>query len=314
MNFYAADFEWAKFESTRFNGDATFTSAEFHLTGNFRVCQFEKPTFFNEAKFKQGAVFYDVDFQGYTTFEYTQFAGMTLFPYNSFLGSADFSNATFTEERVDFSGCEFHGDISWSYSHIESDIDFSRVKFHSARSLDLSTDGHVSFVEASFGAPATIDISAVGANFTQARWEWPSLLRITDAEVDLTNSVPQQAISLKGFGKASLVSLHGIDCAMLTVTDVDLSKCRFAGTVHLDQLRLEGRYPLPSVPSGAHWRGWRPVRWTARRTLAEEQYWRASRGPIADGWTPAPQGVEVLEPIALAPIYRQLRKILEDGK
>ncbi|MEU6664205.1 hypothetical protein [Streptomyces sp. NPDC046821] len=51
-----------------------------------------------------------------------------------------------------------------------------------------------------------------------------------------------------------------------------------------------------------------------RRTLAEEHHWRARRSARADGWTSAPDGAEVLEPLALAPVYRQLRKALEDGK
>ncbi|GHB71972.1 hypothetical protein GCM10010377_73130 [Streptomyces viridiviolaceus] len=49
------------------------------------------------------------------------------------------------------------------------------------------------------------------------------------------------------------------------------------------------------------------MRWTRRRTLAEEQYWRAARNGD-DGWTPAPSGVEVLEPAGLVPVHRQLRK------
>ncbi|SNT58319.1 hypothetical protein SAMN05216252_14828 [Actinacidiphila glaucinigra] len=68
------------------------------------------------------------------------------------------------------------------------------------------------------------------------------------------------------------------------------------------------------VPRGRFsWRGWFPVRWTRRRTLAEEHHWRAARYGT-DGWTPAPAGVETHQPAVLAPLYRQLRKALEDGK
>ncbi|MFE7357905.1 hypothetical protein ACFU8Q_33415 [Streptomyces sp. NPDC057543] len=56
------------------------------------------------------------------------------------------------------------------------------------------------------------------------------------------------------------------------------------------------------------------MRWTPRRTLAEEQHWRAAQSAAADGWAPAPRGIEVLEPAALAPVYRQLRKAFEDSK
>ncbi|MBL1102700.1 hypothetical protein [Streptomyces coffeae] len=113
--------------------------------------------------------------------------------------------------------------------------------------------------------------------------------------------------------RVGVVSLRGVDAAHLVLTNVDLSECLFSGTIHLDQLRLEGRCPLASAPSGLGRRAWW-VRWTPRQTLAEEQYWRASRGSAGSSWTPAPEGVEVLRPAALAPVYRQLRKAFEDGK
>lgn len=54
------------------------------------------------------------------------------------------------------------------------------------------------------------------------------------------------------------------------------------------------------------------MRWTPRRTLAEEHHWRAAQGQ--PGWTAAPAGVEVVQPAGLAPVYRQFRKSFEDGK
>ncbi|MGR3867079.1 hypothetical protein ACUXZZ_00645 [Streptomyces graminifolii] len=71
------------------------------------------------------------------------------------------------------------------------------------------------------------------------------------------------------------MSLSGADAAHLVLHNVDLTTGRFLGTIHLDQLRLEGHCPL--APAGP--------RWTKRHTLA-----------------------------ALAPVYRQLRKSFEDSK
>jgi hypothetical protein len=85
-----------------------------------------------------------------------------------------------------------------------------------------------------------------------------------------------------------------------------------SGAPHLDQLRLEGECPLAPAPSGLRRRGLIPVRWTARRTLAEEQHRRAAQWQA--GWEEAPDGVEVVGPAVLAPVYRRLRKSLEDGK
>lgn len=85
---------------------------------------------------------------------------------------------------------------------------------------------------------------------------------------------------------------------------MDLSECRFFGTLQLDQLRLEGQCPLAPAPAG--------LRWSKRSTLAEEHHWRAAHHH--PHWTPAPGEAEVHAPAALAPVYRQLRKSFEDGK
>jgi hypothetical protein len=111
-----------------------------------------------------------------------------------------------------------------------------------------------------------------------------------------------------------VASLRGVDAAHLVLADVDLSGCLFIGTVHLDQIRLEGACTFDTAPSGIHWRGWRPVRFTPRRTLAEEHHWRASQPGTAPGWNVAVLGAGRLGPLQLAPVYRALRKAFEDGK
>jgi hypothetical protein len=111
-----------------------------------------------------------------------------------------------------------------------------------------------------------------------------------------------------------VISIQGVDAAHLVLTDIDLTNCLFSGAFHLDQLRLEGCYTFAPAPLGLRWHRVLPVRWTPRRTLAEEHHWRATRYIGVDGWTPAPDGNEVLKPAALAPVYRQLRKAFEDAK
>jgi hypothetical protein len=81
---------------------------------------------------------------------------------------------------------------------------------------------------------------------------------------------------------------------MLLLFDADLSRCTFAGTHNLDQLQIEGSCVFGEPPRGP--------RWTRRRVIVEEAWWR--------GWQtsgPAPY------PAALADTYRQLRKAREDA-
>ncbi|MGW2938596.1 hypothetical protein ACWDA7_44095 [Streptomyces sp. NPDC001156] len=105
-----------------------------------------------------------------------------------------------------------------------------------------------------------------------------------------------------------------MDAAHLVLADVDLSRCLFTGTVHLDQIRLEGTCSFDEVPPRTHWRHWRPVRFTQRRTLAEEHHWRANQPTAVAGWNVAVFGAGHVGPSQLAPVYRALRKSFEDSK
>ncbi|MCX4632889.1 pentapeptide repeat-containing protein [Streptomyces sp. NBC_01443] len=110
-----------------------------------------------------------------------------------------------------------------------------------------------------------------------------------------------------------ICSLRGLDASHLALNDVDLSPCRFTGIVNLDQLGL-GHAKFRSIPPGLQRQssGLPVIRWTPRPTLLEEHHWRNAEG--ATGWEAAPSDSDVLKPTGLAPMYRQLRKALEDAK
>ncbi|MFE7113584.1 hypothetical protein ACFU98_46410 [Streptomyces sp. NPDC057575] len=111
-----------------------------------------------------------------------------------------------------------------------------------------------------------------------------------------------------------MLSLQGVDAAHLVLTDIDLSPCLFTGAIHLDQLRLEGRTPFARVPPGTHRRRWWLVWYSPRRTVAEEQHWRAAQPSAVPGWASGSAGDAAVGPARLAPVYRSLRKAFEDGK
>src|SRR5262249_44800462 len=115
--------------------------------------------------------------------------------------------------------------------------------------------------------------------------------------------------------------LRGADAANLSVTDVDLSRCHFAGALLLDQLRIEGRCVFDRPPRGirAGW-AWPPVwRWSSRHSLPRERGWRATTRKSAGWGDPQPEGKDEagpdqIGPDRLAALYRQLRKAQEDAK
>ncbi|MFC9261260.1 hypothetical protein ACFT25_15730 [Streptomyces hydrogenans] len=198
-----------------------------------------------------------------------------------------------------------------------------------------------------FGAPVTLEIAASAVSCMRTRFESTATVRVRRAEVDLgyavlaapvavtahpvpftlTGGAPADEGLLTGPDRVRVTSIQGVDAAHLVLTDTDLSDCLFSGAFHLDQLRLEGRTTLAPTPTGFHRRGIAPIRWTRRRTLAEEHHWRAhSAGqpsapagavPEPRRWRNGPDHgdpARTPDPDDVAALYRQLRKAFEDGK
>lgn len=305
----------ARFVATKFGGDAQFERARFRAA-QFREARFDGDAWFGEARFADEV-----------RFDQARFAGHARFGLADFVTNAAFDGAQFLA-NVSFQGTRFHGHAWFDGARFERDARLGPLVC--AGCLDLSA--------VVFAAPAVIEAAARKLSCTRTRWEATAVLRLRYATVDLSESVLTHPLTVTaqaapfadrtGTGRAEvaleegdlgdrdtrvhMASLRGVDAAHLALHHVDLTHCLLSGAVHLDQLRLEGDCPLGLPPAGVLQRRRIPMRWTARRTLAEEHYWRAAQG--YDAWTAAPVGVEVLEPSALAPLYRHLRKSFEDSK
>jgi hypothetical protein len=107
-----------------------------------------------------------------------------------------------------------------------------------------------------------------------------------------------------------LFSLQRANVAGLTLANVDLADCRFAGAHNLDKLRLEADTVFGLSPAVAGWE--------RRQVIAEESAWRASR--VRSGrWSTPPSfspdnQAQAISPGAIAVLYRALRKSREDAK
>ncbi|MGW7008495.1 pentapeptide repeat-containing protein [Streptomyces sp. NPDC054933] len=287
---------------------------------------------FEQANFSSDAVFDGARLDGGAWFGGAEFCGNAVFGGVKFSGEASFVRVKFRGGAW-FGGAEFCGDTWFGGAEFRGDAVFLKAVFeHAATVGPLVCTGALDLSEAVFGAAVTIEAAADAVHCRRTRWASIAALRLRHAVVNLSDAVLEYPVSIAARSRpftvdgkemvepdltgprVRVVSLRGVDAAHLVLTDLDLTECRFAGTIHLDQLRLEGLYTLAVAPSGLRRRGMRPVRWTPRRTLAEEHHWRAARFAGADGWTLPLEGEEVLEPAALAPVYRQLRKSFEDGK
>ncbi|MEV5644897.1 pentapeptide repeat-containing protein [Streptomyces flaveolus] len=279
---------------------------------------------FDGAVFEEGADFEKVRIAGRACFDGTHFhRSRACFNGADVGGDMPFAEAHFAAKAT-FDGAAIGGDLSFSGARLEDGADFRRAVFRrTARIGPLVCPGTVDFSDALFEAASTLEAAAREIRCRRTRWASTAALRLRHAEVDLSDAVVEFPVTVVGRlrpfvspegeeiaepgltgDRVRVTSVKGVDAAHLVLADVDLTGCLFVETVHLDQLRLEGRCVLASPPAG--------LRWTRRRTLAEEHHWRATR--YGDGWTPAPRSVETHGPAALAPVYRQLRKALEDGR
>ncbi|MFF3975024.1 pentapeptide repeat-containing protein [Streptomyces rubiginosohelvolus] len=315
----------ARFESSTFEGDAGFRSATFEGRAQFESATFESRAQFESATFKKRAQFESATFK-----KRAQFASVT------FEGTAVFVSATFKGTAV-FGGATFEGRAAFESATFEDDAYFNSTNFATAdRFGPLVCAGRIVLSGSAFGGPVTLLFAACRLECRRTRWSATAEIRLRYATVDFAHAVFEYPLTIAsaldplvltdGSELAETVladapgpdvrvaSLRGVDAAHLVLADVDLSGCLFTGTVHLDELRLEGACTFDTAPSSVHWRRWPPVRFTDRRVLAEEHHWRASQPGAVQGWNVAVLGAERAGPLQLAPVYRALRKAFEDGK
>ncbi|MFJ6087958.1 pentapeptide repeat-containing protein [Streptomyces sp. NPDC092369] len=337
----------ARFESVTFEGDAWFDSVTFESDAWFRSATFESDAWFDSvtfrgyagfeaATFKANAMFGSATFEGYAVFRVAFFEANTWFGLATFEAEAEFEAATF-EAGTRFESATFKGYAGFESATFKADVRFTAATFSNATAVGpLVCAGRIWLSGAVFGGPVTLSFAARRLECRRTRWSATAEIRLRYATVDFAHAVFEYPLTIAAepdpfvltdgsevadaalAGAAGpgvrLASLRGVDAAHLVLADVDLSGCLFAGTVHLDQLRLEGACTFDTAPSTVRWRRWPPVRFTQRRVLAEEHHWRASQPGAVRGWNVAVLGAGRVGPLQLAPVYRALRKAFEDGK
>ncbi|MEW1751562.1 pentapeptide repeat-containing protein [Streptomyces angustmyceticus] len=322
----------ALFSGAQIGGHALFDWAQIDSGALFSGMTIEGDARFERAEIGGTAAFYRTEIGGNAGFNWAKIDGMALFDEAKISGDAPFRGVRVGGDAR-FNQVEIGGDTGFSGAEIGGNARFGGVVFERASTLGpLVCAKTLDLSEAVFATAVTIEAAATALRCRRTRWASTAVLRLRHATVDLSDAVLEFPVNVAAhhrpfavYGKelaepgltdsrVRAVSVRGVDAVHLVLTDVDLTECLFTGAVHLDQLHLEGRCTLAFAPLGVRWCGVRLVRWTPRRTLAEEQHWRAGQSTDADRWTPAPEQVGVLEPAALAPTYRHLRKAFEDGK
>ncbi|MFF1277004.1 pentapeptide repeat-containing protein [Streptomyces marokkonensis] len=326
----------ALYKSATFQGAAVFRWATFEGEAVFVSASFEGIAVFGSATFKDEALFRASAFHGHAWFVSAAFGHLATFAGTTFKGAALFLSATFVRLTT-FRWATFEGEARFEAAAFKGDTRFELATFAAADQVGpLVCAGRLVLSGAVFGGPVTLLFAARRLECRRTRWSQTAEIRLRYATVDFAHAVFEYPLTIAaeqdpfvltdGRQHAEnplssapnpgvrVASLRGVDAAHLVLADLDLSGCLFAGTVHLDQLRLEGACTFDTALPAVHWRRWPPVRFTVRRVLAEEYHWRASQPGAVRGWNVAVLGAGRAGPLQLAPVYRALRKAFEDGK
>ncbi|MFD8440370.1 pentapeptide repeat-containing protein [Streptomyces microflavus] len=324
----------ALFSRATFTGDARFPRVTFTGNALFLSVTFAGDVRLRSATFNAITRFSSTTFTGTVWFDSVAFTGDAWFDSVTFTGDARFDSATFTGSAL-FLSATFRADLFCEGVSFGQDAFFQRAVFERVSSFGpLVCAGRVNLSGAEFARPVVVTVAAHRVECRRTRWSATAELRLRYATVDFSHAVFEYPLTIAAEAGPFLLtdgqvlveptlaaepdvavriaSLRGVDAAHLVLADVDLSRCLLVGTVHLDQLRLEGACVFDTVPAPAG--TGRGPRFAVRRTLAEEQHWRAGRSRAARGWNTAVLGAGDVGPAQLEPVYRALRKAFEDGK
>jgi hypothetical protein len=267
------------FDGVRFTTDATFSGATFTGPVSFARTTFGGTALFDQARFAGAALFEEAQFQAEARFRNARFEGGATFFRASFHGECDVA------------GTRFSQDLDSIFPRLLTGVaNFAETRFTATRAfgptliLDtLVLDG------AWFDRPVAIDVSAAGMSCARTHFQGAASIRARYADVLLEEADfadvawlgtragadeyerpllqhREEAGEDTRPDRVRVISLRGAKVSTLTVSDVDMRACLFAGALGLDRLRLEDA-EFARAPNGrAH-----------RIVLAEEGTWRAAR-------------------------------------
>ena len=315
----------AWFADVTFKGDAGFAMATLEGEAQFSTATFEGEAAFPKATFEDAARFTKATFKGGVSLIGATFKGEATFDGATVGGTAEFIGATFKDEAR-FAGTTFEGAAWVTGMTFEGDATFAEATFKAGSSLalDLEVKETLNLDGVQVASPVQIWTTAAVLSCQRARFLGGVQLYVHRALVCLDDSdfsVPSLLAgpALAGSDSASvaaqpkLLSLQGANVAGLTLGNIDLAACRFAGSHNLDKLRLD---------AGAVF-GFSPVvaGWERREVIAEESAWRAARPQpcrwVAPAWPNFPGTRDRPKPPSpgvVAGLYRALRKGREDAK
>jgi uncharacterized protein YjbI with pentapeptide repeats len=331
VTFTAAVFPFdADFFGWEFGEAVSFNAADFRGKAKFGGAVFRQPAWFEGARFVENAEFDNVVCHAEVSFAAARFCMNAIFHDSRLRGPVRLDGALVVND-LDFSEAELQGNQWLGPIAILGQFDLVRAEFHGDLAVEAS-GGVINLDSTRLAETLTMRLRSTVVSIETVVLARPSLIASSPPLPELGKYekwIGADARARRGASDVELPRIESLRYAnveALTLANVDLRACRFAGVRNLDRLRLEGNAHFEPSP---RWR-------SRRRVIAEEHEWRAQRrernegtsNPLAksgDGrsrqWNPREcevcsefVRVDPVAPAQLAAIYRALRKSLEDSK
>jgi uncharacterized protein YjbI with pentapeptide repeats len=294
-DFSHREFVDADFRNVVFEGRTDFGCVVFHGKADFAGAVFKGRVFFTEAVFEGEADFYEARFEGFASFRAARVAGDATF------NGAVFADGPLLEDAV-----------------VDGRLKFNRVDFANTSALGPFSAAAVDLTHATFHRRLRMDVRAAEIICARTRFLggvnlFADRAAITLADTELGGS--SLVGSMERGSRASrpkLVRVAGTDVGRLTASDIDLSRCAFAGAHNLDRFRLIGDHLFGSAPRslflGRRLIIWDEVLFRSRwSTPRDRRFW-----PVVD--EPAYRDIEPFWSGDVGHAYHALRKGMEDAR
>ncbi|GHJ35298.1 hypothetical protein Sm713_09070 [Streptomyces sp. TS71-3] len=308
------------------------------IDGSFllRGCQVSGNVECYEVKVSGPAYLSNMQVVGDISFRNSSFSDGVQFFYTETSGYFNVSDSEFSG-FVEFEGLRIAHDLIWERASFRDDVTFDKADLSGLVQGSCLFYKGVNFIRTIFRSAVIIQACARRVDFWGARFEVGGTLLLRYAMVRMTGAILAGPTSLVAFNRnfvdifgdpmdefviphedpnVKLLDMGSVNAGNLTLVDIDLTPCRFAGAFNLDQLRLEGEWNFGTPPSGRV--GITPFTWAKRKIIEEERQWRALRSHplvLRSGWGDPPDNPRDVPGVAaLMTTYRQLRKGREDAK
>jgi uncharacterized protein YjbI with pentapeptide repeats len=308
-------------------GTLEFHQATFMGNADFSELSFPGPVYFDHATFEHDANFKDTTFGQHADFDSVTFCGAANFRQAVFDDHAGFESASFAGE-TGFQGAKFRSYVDLQHAHFHLDAAVSGATFQLARQLGRFTvDGTLHLDDTVFSERVTIEVAASAVKARGTVFTDGARLSVAGAAVDLERADLGRASTLTRLTpeeeEPMLVTLCGAQVSGLSISGVNLERCRFFGAHGLESVNIEQscKWLRPPAHPGCIDREmiveefqWRARREAARPTKQDQRARAQIRWVEHASERSLELGTDLLDPGQIADIYRALRKAREESK